>query len=77
MNHRIRAAALIVKDDTILLVKHVHPVTKFEWWVPPGGKIEDTDMSIFEAVGLEVFPEIIKEESFWLERRTKITRYLG
>ncbi len=151
MNHRIRAAALIIKDKSILLVKHVHPETKYKWWVPPGGKIEETDNSIFEAVKrevweetgldvkvneevkyirefidkenntlnlelfveaivtdgdltinniygngrdeyfikavewiskdeikeLEVFPEIIKEDSFWIKNKTKITRYLG
>lgn len=130
---------------------HVHPETKYVWWVPPGGQIEETDNSIFEAVKrevweetglnvkvneevkyirefvdkenntlnlelfveatvidgelsidniygkgrdedfikavkwiskeeikeLEVFPEIIKEDSFWIENKTKVTRYLG
>lgn len=40
MRHRIRAAALIVKDDSILLVQHVHPDTGELWWVPPGGGVE-------------------------------------
>lgn len=57
MNQRIRAAALIIKDESILLVKHVHPETKYVWWVPPGGQIEETDNSIFEAVKREVWEE--------------------
>ena len=36
MKNRIRAAA-IIDNNKILLVKHVHPITGFEWWVPPGG----------------------------------------
>lgn len=30
-----------------------------------------------EIKELEVFPEIIKEDSFWIENKTKVTRYLG
>ncbi len=30
-----------------------------------------------EIKELEVFPEIIKEDSFWIKNKTKITRYLG
>jgi len=151
MKHRIRVAAIIVKDDSILLVKHVHPETKYEWWVPPGGGVENEDNFIFDAArrevweetGLnvnviqefkyireffdkenntlnleifveaeiisgdltiknvrgngkdedyiksvkwiskeevgeyEIFPEIIKEKSFWVKRQSKVTKYLG
>lgn len=34
MKYRIRAAGIIELENKILLVKHVHPETKFEWWVP-------------------------------------------
>ncbi len=57
MQHRIRAAAIIVRDERILLVKHVHPVTKFAWWVPPGGGVELEDASIIDCVMREVFEE--------------------
>ena len=57
MNHRIRVAALIVKDNSILLVKHVHPETKYEWWVPPGGGVEQEDNTIFDAAKREVWEE--------------------
>lgn len=57
MTHRIRAAGLIIKDDKILLVKHVHPHTGFVWWVPPGGGVEVSDRSIAACVEREVFEE--------------------
>lgn len=57
MQHRIRAAAIIVQDEKILLVKHVHPVTKCAWWVPPGGGVELEDLSIVDCVKREVFEE--------------------
>jgi 8-oxo-dGTP pyrophosphatase MutT (NUDIX family) len=57
MKHRIRAAAIIEKENKILLVKHVHPLTQFEWWVPPGGGVEPTDDSVVGCVIREVFEE--------------------
>ena len=57
MKHRIRAAALITKDDSILLVQHVHPETGEEWWVPPGGGVESEDKSVFDCAKREVFEE--------------------
>ena len=57
MRSRIRAASLIVRDSRILLVQHVHPVTKAAWWVPPGGCLEDTDSSIFACAAREAFEE--------------------
>jgi 8-oxo-dGTP diphosphatase len=57
MKHRIRAAALITKNDSILLVQHVHPVSGEEWWVPPGGGVEPEDASLFDCVRREVFEE--------------------
>lgn len=57
MQHRIRAAAIIIKAGKILLVKHVHPETGHEWWVPPGGGIEEADSSIFACAKRETFEE--------------------
>lgn len=57
MKHRIRAAALIVEGDKILLVKHVHPVNGETWWVPPGGGLEAADSSVFDCARRETFEE--------------------
>ena len=57
MIHRIRAAALIIQNDQVLLVKHVHPISGFAWWVPPGGGLAPEDASIFDCVRREVFEE--------------------
>lgn len=57
MKHRIRAAALVVRDDRILLVKHVYPDTGESIWVPPGGGLEDEDDSIFACAVREVLEE--------------------
>ncbi len=42
MKHRVRAAAIIVEDDSVLLVKHHGhgPEDGYVWWVPPGGRVE-------------------------------------
>ena len=58
MRHRIRVAALLLNElNEILLVQHVHPVTNFEWWVPPGGGMESIDESIFSCAMRETFEE--------------------
>ena len=57
MNHRIRAAAIITQANKILLVQHIHPETKKEWWVPPGGGVESKDKTVFDCVKREVFEE--------------------
>ncbi len=48
MKHRIRSAVILIQDQKILLVKHVDPSTGVEWWVPPGGGLEDQDDLILE-----------------------------
>ncbi|MFN8672636.1 MAG: NUDIX hydrolase [Candidatus Sericytochromatia bacterium] len=57
MKNRIRAAAILVEQNKILLVKHVNPVTKEEFWIPPGGGIEDIDKNIFECAKRETYEE--------------------
>lgn len=57
MRHRIRAAALITQGDSILLVCHKTPETGALWWIPPGGKLEPLDQSIFDCARREVFEE--------------------
>jgi 8-oxo-dGTP pyrophosphatase MutT (NUDIX family) len=57
MKHRIRAAALLVEDDRILLVHHVDPQTAESFWVPPGGGLEEEDASVFHCARREVFEE--------------------
>jgi ADP-ribose pyrophosphatase YjhB (NUDIX family) len=57
MQHRVRAAALITQGQQILLVCHKTPETGESYWVPPGGKLEACDGSIFECAQREVFEE--------------------
>lgn len=57
MRHRIRAAALLRNEDSVLLVQHAHPITGATWWVPPGGGLEPRDADIFDCVRREVFEE--------------------
>ncbi len=56
MKSRISVGVLIFKEEKVLLIKHVHPKTRFTWWVPPGGGINGTE-SIFETAQREVFEE--------------------
>lgn len=56
MKSRISVGVLIFKEGKILLIKHVHPKTRFTWWVPPGGGVKGTE-SIFETAQREVFEE--------------------
>lgn len=57
MRHRIRCAVILVQSSLILLVKHIVPATGEEYWVPPGGGLEDQDESIFSCAVREVFEE--------------------
>jgi len=57
MRHRIRSAVILIRDQKILLVKHVNPTTKEEWWVPPGGGLEDEDHSILSCAIRETHEE--------------------
>ncbi len=58
MKHRIRAAALVVEQDSLLLVKHQHDEIQAgrSWWVPPGGGVEN-DESLIECAQRETLEE--------------------
>lgn len=56
MQHRIRSAVIVVEGDSILLVRHRHPLTGQEWWIPPGGGVNGTE-SLFDCARREVFEE--------------------
>lgn len=77
MEHRIRAAGILIEDDAILLVR-VKDFTG-EYWIPPGGGMEPEDRSskaclireFREEAGLEVeVGELICVREF-LETHTK------
>jgi 8-oxo-dGTP diphosphatase len=57
MKHRVRAAVIILKDEKLLMVKHVNPESGDAWWIPPGGGLEDQDNSIHDCAIREVFEE--------------------
>ncbi len=57
MQHRIRAAALITQGDAILLVCHKTPATGALWWIPPGGKLESYDQTLFDCAARETLEE--------------------
>lgn len=57
MQHRIRAAALCVRDDALLLVGHYDHERRLEWWVPPGGGLEAVDGDTLDCVRREVREE--------------------
>ncbi|HTY82129.1 MAG TPA: NUDIX domain-containing protein [Dehalococcoidales bacterium] len=54
MKHRIRAAAIIVKGDSVLLVRHKFPDS--DPWVPPGGGVEDSE-SVYDCAKRETYEE--------------------
>jgi len=56
MDHRIRAAALLVDGSRVLLVCH-RDASGRTWWVPPGGGLNDRDESVFDTVVREVYEE--------------------
>ena len=58
MRHRIRAAAIVVEGDSVLLVQHQHDDVSGgqSWWVPPGGGVEGAE-SLFECARRETLEE--------------------
>lgn len=57
MEHRIRGAALVLRDDRLLLVHHFEGRTGADYWLPPGGGAEISDSSIFECAVRETREE--------------------
>lgn len=57
MKHRIRAAALIIQDAKILMVKHRTKANGAEWWIPPGGGAEPQDPTIMDCASRETWEE--------------------
>ena len=58
MQHRIRAAAIVVQGDSVLLVQHQHNDLQGgrPWWVPPGGGVEGEE-SLMDCAQREVLEE--------------------
>ncbi len=58
VKHRVRAAAIVVEGDSVLLVKHHGhgPEDGYVWWVPPGGGGEG-DESLAECAKRETLEE--------------------
>jgi len=56
VKHRIRSAAIVIDNDKILLVKHKHPKSGIESWVPPGGGLEGSE-SIYDCAIRETYEE--------------------
>jgi 8-oxo-dGTP pyrophosphatase MutT (NUDIX family) len=56
VKHRIRSAAIVIDNNKILLVKHKHPESGIEFWVPPGGGLEDSE-SIYDCAIRETYEE--------------------
>jgi 8-oxo-dGTP diphosphatase len=55
MRYGISAAALIVRDQRVLLVNH-QAAGQYDFWLPPGGRLEGAE-SIFECAGRETLEE--------------------
>ena len=58
MQHRIRAAAIVIEGDSVLLVQHQHDRIDEgqSWWVPPGGGVEGEE-SLVECARREMLEE--------------------
>ena len=58
MRHRIRAAAIVVEGDSVLLVQHQHDELHggLPWWEPPGGGVEGEE-SLTECAQRETLEE--------------------
>ena len=57
MEHRIRAAVILVQNGKMLLVKHIDPHSGQEWWIPPGGGLLANERSILDCAVREVLEE--------------------
>ena len=57
LEHRVRAAVILVRNGKMLLVKHVDPNSADEWWIPPGGGLLPHERSVVDCAVREVFEE--------------------
>ena len=55
MRYGISAAALVVKENELLLVNH-REEGRYDFWLPPGGKLEGSE-SIFDCARRETLEE--------------------
>ncbi len=55
MRYGISAGALVVDGNKVLVVRH-HEAGSYDFWVPPGGRLEDEE-SIFECAKREALEE--------------------
>ncbi|RJX72903.1 NUDIX domain-containing protein [Vibrio sinensis] len=55
MQHRIRSAGILIENNSILLL-HVQDESG-EYWIPPGGGFEATDLTTKECLRREFFEE--------------------
>ncbi len=55
MQHRISAGALVLRDNHLLLLRHFKP-GRYDFWAPPGGGVESSEM-LEAAAERETFEE--------------------
>ncbi|MGF1687397.1 NUDIX domain-containing protein [Photobacterium japonica] len=55
MKHRIRAAGILIENDTVLLLRVKD--ASGEYWIPPGGGVEEGDISTKDCLRRECLEE--------------------
>ena len=55
MDHRISVGALVLRDERLLLARHLEP-GEYDYWAPPGGGVDDYE-ELEAAVARETFEE--------------------
>lgn len=56
MANRINVGVFLFRGDGLLLIRHVDPNTNYEFWVVPGGGVQEYE-SIYGAAKREIFEE--------------------